>query len=123
MSDRNFASWVISITSVLYGAISSSLLYQSNFYGKYIDSSYNYLYYTPYAFLVVFGIAKIIGLIVERGFLKRVAIIGLMFSWGFIWTANIINSATMGPNKSSILIIPTLAICAYVAVWGDYSDD
>lgn len=121
-TDKRFASWVISVTSILYGIVSSSLVYQSNFYGQYIDGAYRYLYYTPFILLVVFGITKIIGLFSGKGDLKRMSIVGLMFSWGFIWTANVVNFITIGPNRSSILIIPILAICGYVALRGDYSD-
>lgn len=122
-TDKRFASWVISVTSILYGIISSSLVYQSNFYGQHIDGAYRYLYYTPLILLVVFGVTKIAGLIAKKGDLKRLSIVGLMFSWGFIWTANVVNFITIGPNRSSILIIPILAICGYVAMRGDYSDN
>lgn len=118
-----FASWVISVTSILYGIISSSLVYNSNFYGQYIEGAYRYLYYTPFVLLVIFGVTKLTGLITSRGEMKRLSIIGLMFSWGFIWTANVVNFITIGPNRSSILIIPILAICGYIAMRGDYSDN
>lgn len=122
-TDMRFASWVISVTSILYGIVSSSLVYNSNFYGQYIEGAYRYLYYTPFVLLVVFGVTKLTGLITSRGEMKRLSIIGLMFSWGFIWTANVVNFITIGPNRSSILIIPILAICGYIAMRGDYSDN
>lgn len=121
-ADMRFASWVIAITSILYGIVSSSLVYQSNFYGQYIEGAYGYLYYTPFVLLILFGTSKIVGLYSRRGNIRRVSIIGLMFSWGFIGSASIINFITIGPNRSAVLMIPIWAICGYVAMRGDYDD-
>lgn len=120
--DRKFASWTISLSSIMYGLISSILIYQSNFYGQRIDGLYRYFYYTPLIFLILFGITKIFGILSRRGIVKRISIVGMMFSWGFLWTADLVSFILNGPNRGTILIIPILAICIYVAMRGDYSD-
>lgn len=121
--DARFASWTIAITSILYGVLSTSLVYKYNLYGQSIDEMYRSFYYIPFILLTIFGILKIIGLSIKLKLLKRVSIIGLMFCWGFLWTGSVINFVTNGPSRGVILIIPVLAICIYVAMWGDYSDD
>lgn len=115
-----FTIWIISITSILYGITSVTLLLRSSFYGQYVESSYAYAYYIPFLMLIVFGVMKITGLLMKHPLIKRISIVGLMFSWGFIWTANTVGFFVVGPNRGAVLVIPILAICIYLAMRGDY---
>lgn len=124
--DLRFASWVISITSILYGLVSIIVLtnngYSDGYYGWEIINK-NYLQLIPFVLLIVFGISKVMGIIFNIKLLKRVSIVGMMFSWGFIWTSSLVSFIVVGPNRTSITIIPIIAISAFIAMRGDYSDD
>ena len=92
--DLRFASWVISVTSVLYGIISLLVLpyngYSDGYYGWELVTS-NYLHIIPFVLLIIFGIGKMIGITFDIKLLKRVSIVGMMFCWGFVWTSSIVN--------------------------------
>lgn len=121
--DIRFTTWIISVTSILYGITSIGLLLKSNFYGHYSESPCEYIYYIPFLLLIVFGIMKVIGLSTKKALIRRVSMVGLMFSWGFIWTADLVSFFAVGPNRGAILAIPILAICTYLAMRGDYVDE
>lgn len=121
--DMHFASWIISLTSILYGTMSMLHLSDSISYGYFSVGNYQNTYYTPYILLIIFGIIKIVGLKKLIPKIRRISIIGLMFSWGFIWTTAMVDFIIVGPNRITIVIIPIIAICFYVALRGDYIDD
>lgn len=123
--DLRFASWVISVTSVLYGII--SILVSLD--GGYSDGHYlwgfstsNYLRIIPFFLLIVFGIGKMVGITFNINLLKRVSIVGMMFSWGFVWTSSMMSFFAVGPNRSTIVLLPIIAISTFIAMRGDYSE-
>lgn len=118
-----FTTWIISITSILYGLASIGLLIKSNFYDQGSEIACGYVLYIPFLALIASGIMKVIGLSTKRAIVRRVSMVGLMFSWGFIWTADLVSFFAIGPNRGAILIIPILAICTYLAMRGDYFDE
>lgn len=121
--DLRFASWVISITSVLYGIVSILVLLSS----EYIDGNYlwgfsasSHLRIIPFFLLIIFGIGKMVGITFNINFLRRVSIVGMMFCWGFVWTSSIMSFFAVGPNRTAIVILPIIAISAFIAMRGDY---
>lgn len=124
--DLRFASWVISVTSVLYGIVSMLVLsdngYSDGYYGWELVTS-NYLHIVPFVLLIIFGIGKMIGITLNINLLKRVSIVGMMFCWGFVWTSSIVNFFAVGPNRTAIIILPIIAITTFIAMRGDYSDE
>ena len=121
--DLRFASWVISVTSVLYGVI-SILVSLDNGYseGYYLwgFSTSSDIRLIPFFLLIVFGIGKMVGITFNINFLKRVSIVGMMFCWGFVWTSSIMSFFAVGPNRSAIVILPIIAISTFIAMRGDY---
>ena len=123
MSERDlkFASWVISITSILYGVLSLEVLsrngYSDGYYGWTINRG---LLPLPFIMLIIFGLLKLAGIIVHIRMMKRVAIVGLMFCWGFVWTSSLMSFITVGPNRSVIILLPIIAISTFIAMRGDY---
>ena len=123
--DLRFASWVISVTSVLYGVI--SILVSSN--NGYSDGYYLWGFSTlsplrivPFFLLIIFGIGKMVGITFNINLLKRVSIVGMMFCWGFVWTSSIVSFFAVGPNRTAIVLLPTIAISTFIAMRGDYSE-
>lgn len=121
--DLRFASWVISITSVLYGVISILVSLDNG----YSDSYYlwgsletSYLRIIPFFLLIIFGIGKMVGITFNINLLKRVSIVGMMFCWGFVWTSSIVSFFAVGPNRTAIVILPIIAISTFIAMRGDY---
>ena len=121
--DLRFASWVISVTSVLYGVI-SILVSLDNGYteGYYLwgFSTPSYIRLIPFFLLIIFGIGKIVGIAFNINFLRRVSIVGMMFCWGFVWTSSIVSFFAVGPNRTAIVILPIIAISTFIAMRGDY---
>ena len=119
--DLKFASWVISITSILYGILSLAVMsrngYSDGYYGWTVNRGFVPL---PFIMLIIFGLLKIAGIIVHIRMMKRVAIIGLMFCWGFVWTSSLMSFITVGPNRSVIILLPIIAISTFIAMRGDY---
>ena len=124
--DLRFASWVISVTSVLYGII-SILVFSNNGYsdGYYLWGfcTSNYLQIIPFVLFIIFGVGNMIGITFNIKLLKRISIIGMMFCWGFVWTSSVMSFFTVGPNRTAIVILPIIAITAFIAMRGDYSDE
>ena len=125
MSERDlkFASWVMSITSILYGILSLAVMsrngYSDGYYGWIVNRGFMPL---PFIMLIIFGLLKLAGIIVHIRMMKRVAIIGLMFCWGFVWTSSLMSFITVGPNRSVIILLPIIAISTFIAMRGDYSE-
>ena len=119
--DLRFASWVISVTSVLYGILSMLVLlnngYSDGYYVWELETSH-YLC----ALFIIFGLGKMIGITFNIRFFKRVSIVGMMFCWGFVWTSSIVNFFTIGPNRIAIIILPIIAITTFIAMRGEYSE-
>lgn len=119
--DLKFASWVISITSILYGVLSLAVMsrngYSDGYYGWIVNKGYIPF---PFIMLIIFGLLKIAGIIVRIRRIKRVAIVGLMFCWGFVWTSSLMSFITVGPNRSVIILLPIIAISTFIAMRGDY---
>lgn len=111
MSERDlkFASWVISITSVLYGIISILVLLDSGYSDGYYVWELETSHYIR-ALFIIFGLGKMISITFNIKFLKRVSIVGMMFCWGFVWTSSIVSFFTIGPNRMAIIIVPIIAI-------------
>lgn len=119
--DIRYGSWVVSIISIIYGVASLLRLYVPS-EGVTLRFEYNYyVYVTLFIMLIVFGITKTIGLFIGNRLLRKVSIVSLMFSWGFVWTSSIIHFIREGFNHQSILIMPIIALCVYIARRGDYS--
>lgn len=127
MNDRDlrFASWVISITSILYGVMSLAVMsrngYSDGYYGWSMLAN-KALIQLPFIMLIIFGFLKIAGIIVRTRIIRRVAIVGLMFCWGFVWTSSLMSFITVGPNRSVIILLPIIAISTFIAMRGDYSE-
>lgn len=118
--DIKFSSWVISVTSILYGLLTMSRMSDSILYGRMDGEGYHYFYYIPLILLVVCGACKIIGLTIRHKPLRRYSIVGMMFAWGFIWSSYLIDFIFIGPNRTTIILIPIISICIYIAIRGDY---
>lgn len=125
MSERDlkFASWVISITSILYGVLSLAVMsrngYSDGYYAWTVNRGFVPL---PFILLIIFGLLKLAGIIVDISMMKRVAIVGLMFCWGFVWTSSLMSFITVGPNRMVVAILPIIAISTFIAMRGDYSE-
>ena len=125
MSERDlkFASWVISITSILYGVLSLAVMsrngYSDGYYGWTVNRGFIPL---PFIMLIVFGLLKTAGIITNKRTMKRVAIVGLMFCWGFVWTSSLMSFITLGPNRTVVTVLPIIAISTFIAMRGDYSE-
>lgn len=125
MSERDlkFASWVISITSILYGVLSLAVMsrngYSDGYYAWTVNRGFVPL---PFILLIIFGLLKLAGIIVDIRMMKRVAIVGLMFCWGFVWTSSLMSFITVGPNRMVVAILPIIAISTFIAMRGDYSE-
>lgn len=121
--DLRFASWVISITSILYGMLSlvvmSSRGYNDGYYG-WSELYNNGLILIPFILLIMFGIMKICGMLTKKKVLMRSSIVGLMFCWGFVWTSSLMSFIYAGPNRTIITSIPIIAISGFIAMRGDY---
>ena len=123
MSERDlkFASWIISITSILYGVLSLAVMsrngYSDGYYAWILNRGFLPL---PFIMLIIFGLLKIAGIIVNIRVMKRVAIVGLMFCWGFVWTSSLMSFITLGPNRTVITTLPIIAISTFIAMRGDY---
>lgn len=121
--DLRFASWVISITSILYGVVSLAVMsrngYSDGYYGWIVNRG---LLPIPFVMLIIFGLLKIAGIVINTRMIKRVAIVGLMFCWGFVWTSSLMSFITVGPNRMVIAILPIIAISTFIAMRGDYSE-
>lgn len=119
--DLRFASWVISITSILYGVLSLAVMsrngYSDGYYGWLVNRG---LLPIPFIMLIIFGFLKIAGIIINVRMMKRVAIVGLMFCWGFVWTSSLMSFITLGPNRTVITSLPIIAISTFIAMRGDY---
>lgn len=119
--DLRFASWVISITSILYGVLSLAVMsrngYSDGYYGWTVNRGFVPL---PFIMLIVFGILKLAGIIVHIRMMKRVAIVGLMFCWGFVWTSSLMSFIASGPNRTVVTVLPIIAISTFIAMRGDY---
>lgn len=119
--DLRFASWVISITSILYGVLSLAVMsrngYSDGYYGWTVNKE---LIPLPFIMLIIFGLLKIAGIIVHIRMMKRVAIIGLMFCWGFVWTSSLMSFIAFGPNRTVVTVLPIIAISTFIAMRGDY---
>lgn len=119
--DIRYSSWVISLTSILYGiARIAELILKSFLYSSGL-SYYYFTYYVLYLMLIFFGITKILGLYTKNKKVRKTSILSLMFVWGFIWTSSFINLIQDGFNPQTVLIIPIIALCIYIAMRGDYS--
>ena len=119
--DLKFASWVISITSILYGVLSLAVMsrngYSDGYYGWTVNKG---LVPFPFIMLIIFGLLKLAGIIVHVRMMKRVAIVGLMFCWGFVWTSSLMSFIAFGPNRTVITVLPIIAISTFIAMRGDY---
>lgn len=119
--DLRFASWVISITSILYGVLSLAVMsrngYSDGYYGWTVNKE---LIPLPFIMLIIFGLLKLAGIIVHIRMMKRVAIIGLMFCWGFVWTSSLMSFIAFGPNRTVVTVLPIIAISTFIAMRGDY---
>ena len=119
--DLKFASWVISITSILYGVLSLAVMsrngYSDGYYGWLVNRG---LLPIPFIMLIIFGFLKIAGIIINVRMMKRVAIVGLMFCWGFVWISSLMSFITLGPNRPVITSLPIIAISTFIAMRGDY---
>lgn len=125
MSERDlkFASWVISITSILYGVLSLAVMSRNGYSDGYYALTFNRWFLPlPFIMLIIFGLLKISGIIVNVRRIKRVAIVGLMFCWGFVWTSSLMSFITVGPNRTVIILLPIIAISTFIAMRGDYSE-
>lgn len=118
--DIRYTSWVISITSIVYAIAYLYRTYAIHEQGVANRGLYYYIYYVLFVSLIIAGIVKISGLIVNNKEIKRWAIVSLMFIWGFIWTSNIIECLMYQFDDKSITLFPIVAICAYIAFRGDY---
>lgn len=120
--DLKFASWVISITSILYGVLSLAVMsrngYSDGYYGGWTVN--RGLIPFPFIMLIIFGFIKIAGIIVHVSMMRRVAIVGLMFCWGFVWTSSLMSFIALGPNRTVITVLPIIAISTFIAMRGDY---
>ena len=121
--DLKFASWVISITSILYGVMSLAVMsrngYSDGYYGWSMLAN-KALIQLPFIMLIIFGFLKIAGIIVHVSMMRRVAIVGLMFCWGFVWTSSLMSFIALGPNRTVITVLPIIAISTFIAMRGDY---
>ena len=121
--DLKFASWVISITSILYGVVSLAVMsrngYSDGYYGWIVNRG---LLPIPFIMLIIFRLLKIAGIVVHIRMMKRVALVGLMFCWGFVWTSSLMSFITVGPNRIVVAILPIIAISTFIAMRGDYSE-
>lgn len=121
--DLRFASWVISITSILYGVLSLAVMsnrgYSDGYYG-WSEIYKNGLILIPFILLIIFGIMKICGIVTKKKLIMRTSIVGLMFCWGFVWTASLMSFIAVGPNRTIITSIPIIAISGFIAMRGDY---
>lgn len=119
--DLKFASWVISITSILYGVLSLAVMsrngYSDGYYGWTVNKE---LIPLPFIMLIIFGLLKLAGIIAHIRMMKRVAIIGLMFCWGFVWTSSLMSFIAFGPNRTVVTVLPIIAISTFIAMRGDY---
>lgn len=119
--DLRFASWVISITSILYGVLSLAVMsrngYSDGYYGWTVNKE---LIPLLFIMLIIFGLLKLAGIIVHIRMMKRVAIIGLMFCWGFVWTSSLMSFIAFGPNRTVVTVLPIIAISTFIAMRGDY---
>lgn len=119
--DLKFASWVISITSILYGVLSLAVMsrngYSDGYYGWTVNKE---LIPLPFIMLIIFGLLKLAGIIVHIRMMKRVAIVGLMFCWGFVWTSSLMSFIASGPNRTVVTVLPIIAISTFIAMRGDY---
>lgn len=121
--DLRFASWVISITSILYGGLSIAVMfnrgYSDGYYG-WVTFHEDSFVITSFILLIFFGIMKIFGIITKKIIIRRISIVGVMFCWGFVWTSSLISFISMGPNRTVITSIPIIAISGFIAMRGDY---
>ena len=118
--DIRFTSWVISFTSIIYGVIFSIITAHKHMMGINVLGGYYYLYYALYFGLIVFGAIKMVSIIFVHSFTRRLSIVSLMFIWGYLWSSSIVESFIYGFNKEAVLLIPIIAICAYIAFRGEY---
>lgn len=119
--DIRFSSLIISMTSVLYGI--SSIIRLLNSDNSVVNQSggYYYIYYALFFMLIILGTLKMSGMMMNNRVIRKVSIVSLMFVWGFLWTSSLIEFFTIGANSRAILMIPIIAISAYIAIRGDYS--
>ena len=119
--DIRYSSWVISLTSILYGIARVIQLIIGSFPHS-TGLIYHYVIYsTLYLMLIFLGITKILGLSTKNKKVRKTSILSLMFVWGFIWTSSLISFFQNGFNPQVVLILPIIALCAYIAMRGDYS--
>ena len=118
--DIRYTSWVISITSVVYAIAYLYRVYAIHEQGLADRGIYHYFYYVLFVSLIIAGVVKISGLIMNKKEVKRWSIVSLMFIWGFIWTSNIIECFIYQFDDKAITLFPIVAICAYIAFRGDY---
>ena len=121
--DLRFASWVISVTSVLYGVVSILVSLDNGYIDDYYLwglSTSSYLRTIPFFLLIIFGIGKMVGITFNINLLKRVSIVGMMFCWGFVWTSSIVSFFAVSPNRTAIVLLPIIAITTFIAMRGDY---
>lgn len=123
--DLKFASWVIAITSILYGVLSVTVMFNRGYSDGYYGWSVLYenkLILIPFILLIIFGIMKIFGIITMKNIIRRISIVGIMFCWGFVWTSSLMSFISAGPNRTVITSIPIIAISAFIAMRGDYNE-
>ena len=118
--DLRYTSWIISVTSIVYGVIYSIIAILGREAGVANLGYYYYVYYILFFGLIIFGFLKILGLAFVINKIRRVSIVSLMFVWGFIWTSNIVECFTQQFDDKAITLFPIVAICAYTAFRGDY---
>src|SRR5699024_11890266 len=98
--DLKFASWVISITSILYGVLSLAVMsrngYSDGYYGWTVNEG---LVPFPFIMLIIFGLLKLAVIIVHVRMMYRVALVGLMLCWGFVWTSRLMSIIASGPTR------------------------
>lgn len=118
--DIRYTSWVVSVTSIAYGVVFSIITAHKHAMGFRVLGGYYYTYYLLYFGLILFGAIKMVSILSEHAFARRLSIVSLMFIWGYLWSSSIVESFVYGFNKEAILLIPMLAICGYIAIRGDY---
>lgn len=122
--DMRFMSWLVSTTSILYGIV--MIIRNYVYYDILVEyaSSYQMFVLQNYIFsvlLIIFGILKIIFILKDNKYMRKISIVSLMFCWGFIETAFIIDWFVSGPNRESVLILPIIVACMFIANRGEYN--
>lgn len=72
--------------------------------------------------MTIFGVLKLLFIVFDNKIWRKVSIVSLMFVWGYIWTSSIVETFLVGFNEESILLIPIIAVCGYIAIRSDYRE-